>query len=192
MDLHILLALANKSLKDRLEQGMDVAEGPQLIAQAEEALLVGDQNRARECIELSFRATLDDGGLEADIDWGRWLLTTLSTFEDVPPGIMAVLSQTEELYKSGNYVQATFLIDKLRRTAERRLLKHSRKLYKYTKRLYKGSKKDLDPASRKQVKELLSKANSWMGSGVLYSRKKALHLIHEIHEIVQPTTPSNR
>ena len=102
------------------------------IFQAETAKNEGDRDKFDEHIRLAFNEIVDDLGVEGEIEWNRWLLATLSLFEDVPRSIMDVLTEAEDLYERGEHANASSLNNRLKRTIDDRMGDHWSKLRNYT------------------------------------------------------------
>ena len=139
MDPELRLKVTIETLGKFRRKGIPLGDEIRHIFLAETALHEGDLEKFDEQIRLALKDVVDDEGIEARIEWSRWLLETLSLFEDVPQGIMDVFSKAEGSYERGEHGKARALIDRLKGTAEDRLGGQWVRLRAYTKGQYKAS-----------------------------------------------------
>ena len=188
MDPEMRLKVTIETLRKTTRKGIPIGDWIGHIFLAETALHEGDLDKFDEQIKLALKDIVDDEGIEARIEWSRWLLETLSLFENVPQGIMDVFSEAEGSYERGEHEKASALIDRLKGTAEDRLGDQWIKLRSYTKGQYKASKNIMEKGSRRQVKRLIPTAESMMYIGGTLYQRKALRSIREAQEIILSRT----
>ncbi len=197
MDFETLMTTVLSSMDDDNQRVGRSSSDIDLMFEAESAHGVGDEARARQYLRLLIMNRTGDEGLEDAVDammedgdvgerleLTRWLLGTLSRYEEVPAGIWDVHSEATGAHDRGDDDAAAALLDRLVRTADERLIAHWDELREHMKVEYKSNKKRLDRESRKRFKALMWKANAWMASDFIFYRKKALRCVREAHGIL--------
>jgi hypothetical protein len=186
MDPEMRLQVTIDTLTGHMRRGIPFGDEVDQIFQAETAMHAGDMEKFDKHLRLALKNIVDDEGIEAGMEWVRWLLSTLSVFENVPQDLKDEFSKVEDSYERGEHENAMAGLRLLKITAEGRLVGHWKELRKYTKGQYKRTKKNLDKESRSRVKRLISSADMMMYAGGLIYLRKGLRMIREAQEIIFP------
>lgn len=188
MDPSTRLEMALNTLERYRSKGIPLGDEVDHVFKAETALGEGDLRTFDRHLRLALQDIVEDEDVDDALEWCGWLLSTLARFEEVPPSIMDVYNEAEDMHRDGEPDMALALVRRIKRTAVDRLGAHWVDLRGFTKGMYKAVKKDLHRDTRRHVKRLMSAADTCMYADGHVYRRKALRHIREVHRIVLPRT----